>query len=173
MDSSIQSCPLPSTRISLRKVDRGGRLGCFCYHQHSTGVQSMSAARKRFTAALTVFILFSFAATPTSARDIRILTPYLGYISNACDNEEQDIELHNGGLEIIRLDRISTTSAELRLCSETDSPPPQPSGVSSPDHTSQRIKTGCGIGCRAQIRGSPGCSVPEGDGGRRAGNPWV
>ena len=64
----------------------------------------MSAARKRFTAALTVFILFSFAATPTSARDIRILIPYLGYISNACDNEEQDIELHNGGLEIIRLD---------------------------------------------------------------------
>lgn len=58
----------------------------------------MSATRKRFTVALAVSILFSLAVIPTSARDIRILTPYLGYVNNVYDNEERDIELVDGGL---------------------------------------------------------------------------
>jgi hypothetical protein len=46
---------------------------------------------------MTVFILLSLGALPTSAGDIRILTPYFGYISNVYDNEEQDLELVDGG----------------------------------------------------------------------------
>lgn len=49
----------------------------------------MSATRKRFIVALTVVMLFSLAAISTSARDIRILTPYFGHIRNVYDNEKQ------------------------------------------------------------------------------------
>ena len=58
----------------------------------------MSATRKRFIVALTVVMLFSLAAISTSARDIRILTPYFGHIRNVYDNEKQDIQLDDDGL---------------------------------------------------------------------------